>query len=261
MNALFNLLFELSSEDRYKLLLCIQSYPQRLSNIARQLTLTRQETSRHLNRLSRAHLIHRRVNGVFHLTAYGEQVLKLLPGFKFLSQHTDYLTTHTLSRLPREFFYRIGDLVNCPFVNDALLTFDSCERLINQSKERILFITHQHSVSMLPHMQHALERGVQIQIISPTNLATPPGFHEHEFVQAFFEVSQSAVQSGLYQTRQLDQIDICLSVADPTQGRIVFPTLDGDFDYTGFTIIDDTSHRFCKDLFMFYWNRAHPALK
>ena len=256
VNPLFNLLFELSSEDRFNLLLHIQNNPQRLSNVARHLKLTRQEASRNLARLVRAYLVHREADGMFHLTSYGEEVLKMLPGFNFLSQHTEYFTTHTLSFLPRELVYRIGDLENCPYINDALLTFDDCERLINQAQEFIWFITHQHAVSMLPHMQHALERGVQVRVITPTDLATPPGYYEHEYVQAFLNVSERLAQSGLYQTRQLDQVDICLSVADTVQGRIVFPTLDRDFDYKGFTIIDNTSHRFCKDLFMHYWNQA-----
>ena len=255
---LFNLLFELSSEDRYSLLLHLQKHPQRLSNLARELKFSRQEASRNLARLSRAQLVHREVDGVFHLTSYGEQVLKFLPGFNFLSQYTDYFTTHTLSYLPREFFYRIGDLVNCPYIDDALLTFDDCERLFNQAQEQIWFITHQHAVSMLPYMQHALQRGVQIRVIVPTDFPTPPGYLEHDFVQSFLKVSQAAIQSGLYQVRQLDRLDICLSVADPIQGRIVFPTLDRDVDYKGFKVIDNTSHRFCQDLFLYYWNHAQP---
>jgi predicted transcriptional regulator len=250
------LLFELSNEDRYHILFHLQDNPQRLSEISRQLNLTRQETSRNLARLCNSQLVQRNVSGLFNLTSYGKHVIKLLPGFTFLTKHTDYFTTHTLSYLPHELFYRIGDLVNCPYLDDALVTFDDCERLVNNAKQYLWFITHQYSVSMLPHLQHALERQVQIRIITPTNRTPPPGYFEHDFVQAFQDIYKQAVQSGLYAERHLPELTICLSVADPQQGHIVFPTLSGGCDYKGFTVNDNPSHSFCKDLFLFYWNQA-----
>jgi predicted transcriptional regulator len=256
VKTLFNLLFELSNEDRFNILHRLQDNPQRISEIARRLNLTRQETSRNLARLCNSQLVQRNVNGLFNLTSYGEYVIKLLPGYTFLTKNADYFTTHTLSFLPHEFFYRIGDLANCPHLDDALLTFDDCERLINTAEQYLWFITHQYSVSMLPHLQHALERHVQIRIITFTDLPPPPGYFEHEFVQAFQDAYKPAVQSGQYEERHLPTLTICLGVADPQQGHIVFPTMNGGFDYKGFTVIDNQSHCYSKDLFVFYWNQA-----
>lgn len=38
----------------------------------------------------------------------------------------------------------------------------------------------------------------------------------------------------------------------------VFPTLDRKFDYLGFTSEDERAHKWCADLFKYYWERAEP---
>jgi hypothetical protein len=77
-----------------------------------------------------------------------------------------------------------------------------------------LAITHQHAISILPHLQNALEHNIKIRIILPSGLDQPPGYFEHEFVKGFLKINKSAVQSGLYEERQLPKTDICLTVAD-----------------------------------------------
>ena len=37
---------------------------------------------------------------------------------------------------------------------------------------------------------------------------------------------------------------------------LAFPTLDGKFDYLGFTSIDEQAYKWCSDLFQHYWERA-----
>jgi predicted transcriptional regulator len=79
-------------------------------------------------------LIQRERSGVYQLTPYGEQALLLLPGFEFLTKHPDYFTTHTLSQLPHTFVGRIGDLVNCTYTGDVMLTFYEAETMMQQSQ-------------------------------------------------------------------------------------------------------------------------------
>jgi predicted transcriptional regulator len=92
MEKLYNLLFELSNEDRLMILLQLKEKPAKIANLSRKLNFTVQETSRNISRLNEANLIKRRGDGSFQLTAYGENTLNLLPGFEFLSKHVDYFT-------------------------------------------------------------------------------------------------------------------------------------------------------------------------
>ncbi len=37
---------------------------------------------------------------------------------------------------------------------------------------------------------------------------------------------------------------------------ISFPTINGRFDYLGFTSKDEGAHHWCNDVFLFYWEEA-----
>ncbi len=260
MESLSALLFELSNEDRLRILLTLKETPQKLSSLAQALEFTVQETSRNVSRLSSKHLIQRERNGMFKLTPYGEQALLLLPGFEFLAHHPTYFTTHTLSRLPHAFVSRIGDLVKCTSIDDVMLTFYEAELMMQQSQEFLWLISDQHLVSTTPHLTHALQRGVQLRLILPIDLEYPPGYHELETAKELERTIPDAMRSGLYEERRVESVNTCMGIAENTMGRIFFPTLSGDFDYKGFTVTDQLGHTFCKDLFTYYWNQAESTL-
>ena len=256
MEQLSALLFELSNEDRLRILLQLKERPLKLSNLAQALDFTVQETSRNVSRLSTKHLVQRERSGVFQLTPYGEQALLLLPGYEFLSKHPAYFTTHTLSLLPHAFVGRIGDLVNGAFTGDVMLTFYEAETMMQQSQESLWLISDQHLMSTIPHLIHALQRGVKLRLFLPIDLPYPSGYYEQDSVKELQKMLPSLKRSGLYQERRVNTVDTCMGIADYASGRIFFPTLKGDFDYKGFTVTDESSHIFCRDLFTYYWNQA-----
>src|SRR4030066_1779459 len=110
MQDLCNLLFELSNVDRLNILTVLKKKPMKLSHVSKRFGFTVPETARNVSRLQEANLIAKNVNGAFHLTPIGEEALQLLQGFKFLSKHKKYFTTHTLNPLPPEFISGIGSL-------------------------------------------------------------------------------------------------------------------------------------------------------
>lgn len=42
---------------------------------------------------------------------------------------------------------------------------------------------------------------------------------------------------------------------------VVFPLIDGRFDYFGFSSSDEQTHAWCRDIFTYYWKRTYPRLK
>lgn len=256
MERLSALLFELSNEDRLRILLTLNESPCKLSNLAQTLDFTVQETSRNVSRLNSKHLIQRERNGTFQLTPYGQQALLLLPGFEFLAHHPEYFTTHTLSRLPHAFVSRIGDLVQCTYQDDVMLTFYAAEVMMQHSQQFLWLISDQHLVSSTPHLTHALQRGVQIHLILPIDLGYPPGYFDLDSVKELEKIKPTAIRSGLFEERRVEVVDTCMGIAENTMGRIFFPMLNRDFDYKGFTVTDQLGHTFCKDLFSYYWKDA-----
>jgi DNA-binding transcriptional ArsR family regulator len=63
MEDLCNLLFEVSNEDRLRILLQLDKEALNATNLSKELDLTIQESSRHLSRLSRVKLIQKDVEG------------------------------------------------------------------------------------------------------------------------------------------------------------------------------------------------------
>ena len=112
MERLCKLLFELSSEDRLTMLTRLREEPMKLTHLSQTLKYTPQEASRNISRLSEAKLIRRDSDATYYLSPLGEEALKLLDGYRFLSEHSDYFTNHTLRDIPSEFTDRLGALVN-----------------------------------------------------------------------------------------------------------------------------------------------------
>jgi predicted transcriptional regulator len=249
-------LFELSNEDRLLILLQLKQKQVKIAHISKKLNFTVQETSRNISRLAEANLVKRRGDGSFQLTAYGENTLNLLPGFDFLSKHVNYFTSHTLSRLPHEFFCRIGDLLNCSYVDDVMLTFYEAEKMMDEAEKFLWLLSDQHLVSAVPHIKRALENGATLRALLPKDLPFPKGYFEQKCVQEYRIVEKKAKREGRLEERWIDRVDTPIGVSEKTNGRIFFPTVDNDFDYKGFIVTDKLSHKFCIDLFEYYWNKA-----
>ncbi len=113
MKSLYDLLFEISSEERTKILLLLQKDHLRLSAIAKKEDSTVTEVSRHLQRLSDTMLIQKDADGLYYLTKYGELTLSMLDGLNFISAKKQYFLEHDAFVLPREFIHRLGELSVC----------------------------------------------------------------------------------------------------------------------------------------------------
>jgi predicted transcriptional regulator len=260
VEKLCDLLFELSNEDRLNILHVLETENLKLSHISKRLDFTVQETSRNMMRLSENGLVTREPEGSFKITAIGRYALELLSGYKFLSVHTDFLQSHTLDRLPKEFFARIGDLAECTYTGDAMITFYDAEKMMQEAEEFLLFISDQHMISALPHMVNAIKRGVKIRSIMPSDQGYPKGYMEQPVVKEAWPVFMEAQKAGLLEERWLPVVDTPLGISEKMTGRIFFPTMDGVFDYYGLTVVDQRSHKFVEDIFEYYWVRASDRI-
>jgi predicted transcriptional regulator len=238
-----NLLFELSHEDRIRIFFELQKDPMKLTHLSEKLDLKVQETSRHLSRLSDAKLISKNVEGFYHLTPYGEHIMKLLPGFDFLCKHRKYFTTHESSHLPNPFVSRIGELENCSFTDDVMVAFHKVNTLIEEAGEYVWIISSQILMSTLSYLEAAIKRGVKFRLILPEGLIPPPGFKPIPIIPNRIE------------RRMLEKVDIVIVMSEKI-ARIAFPTADGKMDHIGFGSTDEMSHKWCKDLFEYYWKKA-----
>ena len=257
MERFYDVLFELSNEDRHRILLRLDEEPSNLTNLARTLDLSFPETSRHVLRLSEVGLIQKDVKGLYRLSPYGEVVLKQLHELEFTSQHKDYFINHTLSELPIEFVKRLGDLQGSKYLDDTMRFFHRIENLIKEADEYVWFQIDEYPISALSSIVEAIGRGVRFRIIEPEERVTGP--HLSLDVSDDLPDLARTRHTPLAEHRTLEKSDVFLFLSDKG-GLLAFPAFDGRCDYRGFNITDERALKWCEDIFQHYWEKAEPMV-
>ncbi len=252
LEALKNLLFELAGEDRLNILLELKNKPLRLSYLSKKLDFTVQETSRNISRRIEAKLIAKEADGCFRLTPYGEETLKLLTGFNFLSLNREYFVTHTLSTLPVEFTYSLASLNGCQLVDDVMVAFSNVESMIQKAEKHIWILSNQILVSTLPYLEESLKKGVEFKLILPKTVTPPKDALERMGRPIFLQ----ARKAGKFESRFLEMVDVLICLSEKEVAAVGFSNADDKLDYHGFHATDELSLKWTKSLYSHYWNNA-----
>lgn len=262
MEQLCNLLFEVSNEDRLRILHLLHQKSMNVTQLSQALDLSSQEASRHLSRLNKTGVTLKEVNGKYHLTHYGKLLLTQLQGIDFISNHQKYFIDHTLDQLPPPYIHRIGELVSSTLVDDIMVVFTNIENLIRDAEEYLLVITDQYLPSYIPLHIAAWERGVKERDIEVKNWVVPIRIKESvRDEKAYIQRIHHARDTGMLEERMLDHLDVSLFMSEKEVAVIAFPIQNSRFDYFGFTSTDDRARAWCRDIFQHYWEQAYPRLK
>jgi len=243
MEETCDLLFELSNEDRLKILLELEKGPKNLIKIAKDLDFTAQGTSRNVARLVETSLISRNPGGEYALTPYGSVSLKLLSSYHFVSRNRQYFLGHDASVLPYTFINRLGELGVSYFQGDFITTFAYAEAMMRAAEEYVYAMEEQFHVNAPPIVVEKINQGVAFRTILPETIVPPPGFRPAPGVER----------------RLLPQVKINLFLTEK-EAIFGFPTLEGKIDYTIFVGKDAKFRKWCLDLFNYYWDQGKPLL-
>lgn len=243
MEALCDLLFELSNEDRLLILLELQGGALNLSSIAKKLNFTAQGTSRNVARLMQTSLINRNPESEYVLTPYGDVSLNLLNSYRFLSDNRLYFLNHDATVLPYHFIGRLGELAVCTFQGDFITTFAYAERMMREADVYVYAMEEQFHVNAPPIVTEQIKHGVKFRTILPETIIPPPGFKPAAGVDR----------------RLLPSVKINLFMTDK-EAIFGLPTMAGKFDYAMFHSKDQKFRRWCLDLFNYYWDQGKPML-
>ena len=253
----YNLLFEISNEYRHGILLLLQKKALRLTDITKEMDLNNPEIRRHISRLRDVGLIQRDVEGFFHLTPFGELVLKQLKELEFTSQHREYFKFHSLANLPSNFISQLSDLSESTLTTDIMSFMYSIETVIKEAEKYVWFNVDQYPVTTLASIVKALERGVEFKTIENEETITGP----HLIFQASDEAQTlSRLRSTpLIEQKTSTRVDVILYLSEK-RCVIAFPDVNGKFDYRGFTATDERALKWCRDLFLHYWEDAEQKV-
>jgi predicted transcriptional regulator len=260
MERLCDIFFELSNEDRLDILFKLQKNRMKVTTLSQELDITTQECSRHIARLSEVSMVEKDTEGFFNLTNYGRVSLRLIPSWRFISEHSDYFNTHTLEKFPTQLVCRIGELHKSDPTENVMVTFHIVESLIVDAEEYIWLMHDQYLLNTLPLLREKLEKGVKFRTFEPLtkeprkSLDPMRPHYIEEDDELFF---MKAWESGKVSTRFSDDIEAFLYVSEK-EAIIAFPLNEGSFDYIGFHSKEPSMLRFCRDLFDFYWEKGVP---
>jgi predicted transcriptional regulator len=235
------LLFELGSEDRLKILGELNRNPMKLSQLAQTMSSTIQETSRQCSRLEEAGLVERLADGKFSPTGVGKIVLSLSPAFELLSNEKEYFKTHDGSVLPLSFIERIGEVSEHKQINHINDTLNFQRSVVAESREFILFMSDQPVGHSIDDSHSHFSPTTKLQIILPKSVDT-----------GVFQKARKNMESRL-QIGVVDEVKILLAISEKV-AAFSLPTLDGRLDYSRGFIGESASFRkWCQDLFTYFW--------
>ncbi len=249
----YDVLFEVSNEDRHGILLRLEGEPCNVTQIARVQGLSLPETSRHVSRLSEVGLTRKDAEGFYHLTHYGWLVLRQFRELEFSTRYREYLTNHSMKSIPSQFVKRIGDLSGSVYTENILDFIRQIEYVIREAEEHVWLLVDQFPMNHLSLIVEAVERGVRFRILEPRNRILTPD------LEALAPGEDQALDrmrlAPLVEQRMLDEVNVFMYLSE--NGCVsAFPTLRGENEYKGFTSADETSLEWCRELFLHYWDEA-----
>jgi len=243
MEALCDLLFEFSNEERLKILFELEKGPKNLTRIAKDLDFTSQGTSRNIARLVETSIIRRNPDGEYELTPYGSISLKLLSSYEFLSRNKQHFLSHDVSVLPYEFINRLGELTMCSLQRDFITNYVLEGEMAKQAEKYVYSMGDQFNVHSPPIIAEKLKLGVEFRSIFPETVVPPPGFRPAAGVDR----------------RLLPKVQVGIMMTDK-KAMFGLPTLDGKMDGANFISEDPKFRRWCLDLFNYYWDQGKPII-
>ncbi|HIH88862.1 TPA: ArsR family transcriptional regulator [Candidatus Bathyarchaeota archaeon] len=257
--AVCDLLFEISNEDRIRILLCLSESPLKPARLSQRLGQKSQETSRHLSRLEQTGLVSKGVDGLYRVTPFGEVVLTQLPCLAFATHNKAYLKSHTFAGLPPEFRVRLGELVGATPIEDPLESVYHLQETIRCAQEYVWNVNTPYFSSGFPHIRAAFDRGVHGRYLRTKEHVVPPPMLEDMERELGPGTSEKYLRFGQYEERRTPRVDLILYMSEQQVGLLAFPLVNGGFDYIGFRGDDEATLRFCGDLFRRLWADGVPV--
>ena len=266
MVNLDDMLFEVSSEVRLRVLESLMNGPATVTDISNRLDVSMTEASRHFNRLSQVGLIKKNPDRDYSITLLGKTVLTQLGPLEFITAHSDYFDSHDATRIPVKFLNRINELADAvPTYTQRANVIRSVEKMKNislQAQEYYYSILDDSSMKLVLYaepdgesanlVKDKVESGIRYRALFPSGVET--GKIPRETLEGFIELHGS----GNFEFRVIERTDVFLHMNESEVSLLAFPDVDGRFDYLGFEAADEGTINWCSEVFNHYWSVSKP---
>ena len=246
----FDIFFELSNSYRYNVLKMLSEENFNSTAIAKHLSITTQETSRHLSRLVNAGLAYKTQTGEYDLTPYGYIIGHSVSNLLFITHNKSYFSEHSMSETPDRFLSRLNELESCNQIMDVMVVFANIERIIEEAEDYVWRLPNRYNMMSLPELEKATERGVEFKLLQTKQFKFPPDWPGPGVIL------KDARLNGVFEVRNNPDANIFLAMNEKEVAILAFPLNENSFDYRGFSSKDLKFLGWCTEVFDYYWQTA-----
>jgi predicted transcriptional regulator len=171
---------------------------------------------------------------------------------RFLLKNRDYFLSHSLSSLPLQFIERIGEIEECEYNKDAFSIFSTFESIISDAKEYVWLMADYPygGVDVIDSnkMRHYSEN-ISWRAVLPYAVGKTIEWKNVSYIKN---------KKENVEIRLLKDIHIPVGLAmNERLAKFSIANLDGKLDLNiGFKGDNPSFHKWCHDLFLFYWSIA-----
>ena len=131
-----------------------------------------------------------------------------------------------------------------------MVVIHNIEKMIREAEEYIYRLTDRYLMMALPDLEEAVDRGVELRLMRTREFEFPPDWPGEGVVL------REARLRGQFQVRASDSALIFIAMSEKEVAALAFPSAECRFDYLGFKASDEEAHRWCRDLYLNYWDAA-----
>jgi len=120
--------------------------------------------------------------------------------------------------------------------------------VMEEAGEYVWILTDQVMTTTIPIIREGYGKGIRFRILLPQQLTLPPGF----------QLPKPAPTSPI-EIKWLEEVRVCVMMNEGLAG-LCLPDSAGKIDFTtGFASRDPKFHKWCRDLYLHYWEEAKKA--
>lgn len=248
-------LFEIASEQRLEILFQLAEKKSTVSVIAKQLDASVPEVFRNFERLVKAGLIEKEVDGNYHLTLYGTTVLAQIPSLTFLSKYKNYFKNHSFGNIPVKFIQRIGALSSGKHIKGMVKVLEQWKDIHKNAEKYIYNILTEipYSPDIIEIVAAKAKGDVNIHSILSEQVIVPNARKEiYEKLQF-----KKFIEKGVIERRMQNDVQVVV-LLNENEAAVLFPK-NGEADMTEMLYSSDSAfHEWCFDYFQYCWKNSVP---
>ena len=264
MVNLDDMLFEVSSEIRHKILMCLMNRPYTVTSITKELDISMTEASRHFNRLAQVELIQKQPDGQYSITILGKTVLTQLAPLEFITRHSEYFDSHDATGIPERFLNRIHELGEATptytIRANIMKTVEKLGKSIEEAEKHYECIFDQSAMELIIYadpdpesetqVKTKIREGLRCRVLLPDTIDYDK-IHP-ESMNEFMELNRYEN----FEFRLIKEPPVFLQMNEKRVALLAFPDQSNAIDYLGFEATDERSLGLCQDIFDYYWSTS-----